>query len=53
MEGIEVVDGYDPMMYACCVKTTAEIELLKRATSVNELAVYHKDLGAGDDVAGI
>ena len=39
MESIEVADGYDPMMYARCVKTTAEIELLKRATSVNESAI--------------
>ncbi len=39
MEGIEVADGYDPMMYARCVKTTAEIKLLKRAISVNELAI--------------
>jgi len=39
MDGIEVVDGYDPMMYARCVKTDAEIELLKRATSVNEQAI--------------
>ncbi|MBT7181770.1 MAG: M24 family metallopeptidase [Acidiferrobacteraceae bacterium] len=39
MDNIEVADGYDPMMYARCVKTTSEIELLKRATSVNELAI--------------
>ena len=39
MESIEVVDGYDPMMYARCVKTDAEIELLKRATTVNEQAI--------------
>ena len=39
METIEVVDGYDPMMYARCVKTDVEIELLKRATTVNEDAI--------------
>ena len=39
MEAVEVVDGYDPMMYARCVKTDVEIELLKRATTVNEEAI--------------
>ena len=39
MEAVEVVDGYDPMMYARCVKTDVEIELLKRATTVNEKAI--------------
>ena len=39
METIEVVDGYAPMMYARCVKTDVEIELLKRATTVNEEAI--------------
>ena len=39
MEGVEVLDGYDPMMYARCVKTDVEIELLKRATTLNEEAI--------------
>ena len=39
MEGVELLDGYDPMMYARCVKTDVEIELLKRATTLNEEAI--------------
>ncbi|MEC8961488.1 MAG: M24 family metallopeptidase [Pseudomonadota bacterium] len=39
MEDVDVLDGYDPMMYARCVKTDVEIELLKRATTVNEEAI--------------
>ena len=39
MEDVDVLDGYDPMMYARCVKTNVEIELLKRATTVNEEAI--------------
>ena len=39
MEDVDVLDGYDPMMYARCVKTDVEIEFLKRATTVNEEAI--------------
>lgn len=39
IEGVEIADGYDPMMYARCVKTPLEIELLKRSTRLNEAAI--------------
>jgi Xaa-Pro aminopeptidase len=39
LEGVEAVDGYDPLMYARAVKTDAEIRLLERSTKLNEAAI--------------
>jgi Xaa-Pro aminopeptidase len=39
MEGMEVVDGYDPLMFARAVKTETELRLLKRSTRLNEAAI--------------
>jgi len=39
VEGVEVVDGYDPLMFARAVKTETEIALLERATRLNEAAI--------------
>jgi Xaa-Pro aminopeptidase len=38
-EGLEVADGYDPLMFARAVKTEAEMRLLERATALNEIAI--------------
>ena len=35
----EIVDGYDPLMYARAVKTEHEITLLERATRLNQTAI--------------
>jgi Xaa-Pro aminopeptidase len=39
MEGVEIVDGYDPLMYARSVKTRQEIGSLQRATRLNQMAI--------------
>jgi Xaa-Pro aminopeptidase len=39
MDEVEVADGYDPLMFARSVKTPAELELLARATRLNEAAI--------------
>src|SRR5918995_1278563 len=39
LEDLEVVDGYDPLMFARAVKTAAEMPLLERATALNEAAI--------------
>ena len=39
LDGLTVVDGYDPMMFARAIKTPAEHELLRRATRLNECAI--------------
>ncbi|MGH6814312.1 MAG: M24 family metallopeptidase [Hyphomicrobiaceae bacterium] len=39
VEGIEVVDGYDPLMFARAVKTETELALLQRSTRLNEAAI--------------
>lgn len=39
IEGMEVADGCDPLMFARAVKTETEIGLLERATRLNELAI--------------
>lgn len=39
LEGLEVVDGYDPLMFARAVKTEPELRLLERATQLNEAAI--------------
>lgn len=39
LEGLTVVDGYDPLMFARAVKTPPEMRLLERATRLNEAAI--------------
>jgi Xaa-Pro aminopeptidase len=39
LEGIEIADGYDALMYARAVKTEAELRLLERATQLNQAAI--------------
>lgn len=39
LEGVEAVDGYDPLMFARAVKTAPEIGLLERSTRLNEAAI--------------
>jgi Xaa-Pro aminopeptidase len=39
VEDMDVADGYDPMMFARAVKTDTELELLARATKLNEAAI--------------
>ena len=39
LEGLVVVDGYDPLMFARAVKTPTELRLLERATALNEAAI--------------
>jgi Xaa-Pro dipeptidase len=39
VEGLTVVDGYDPLMFARAVKTAPELRLLERATALNEAAI--------------
>ena len=39
LERVEIADGYDPLMHARAVKTPAELELLARATRLNEKAI--------------
>jgi Xaa-Pro aminopeptidase len=39
LEGLEVADGYDPLMYARAVKTPVELELLRRSTRLNQRAI--------------
>jgi Xaa-Pro aminopeptidase len=39
LQGIAVADGYDPMMFARAIKTPVELELIRRATRLNELAI--------------
>jgi Xaa-Pro aminopeptidase len=39
LEDLEVVDGYDPLMFARAVKGEAELRLLERATQLNEAAI--------------
>src|SRR5260370_5942983 len=38
-EGLNVADGYDPLMFARAVKTPTELRLLERATALNEAAI--------------
>jgi Xaa-Pro dipeptidase len=47
LEDLEVVDGYDPLMFARAVKTEAEMRLLERATQLNETAI-HRTVAAWD-----
>jgi Xaa-Pro dipeptidase len=39
MDGLEVADAYDSIMYARCVKTAFEIGKLKEATRINQSAI--------------
>jgi len=39
VEGMQLVDGYDPLMFARAVKTHAELLLLERSTRLNEMAI--------------
>jgi Xaa-Pro dipeptidase len=39
MERASVADGYDPMMFARSIKTPAELDLLRRATRLNQMAI--------------
>jgi len=40
VEGMQVVDGYDPLMFARAVKTETELRLLERSTRLNETAIH-------------
>ena len=39
LDGVEIADGCDPLMHARAVKTPVELELLARATRLNEKAI--------------
>jgi Xaa-Pro aminopeptidase len=39
IEGMQVADGYDPLMFARAVKTETELRLLERSTRLNETAI--------------
>jgi Xaa-Pro dipeptidase len=39
VDGMEIVDGYDPLMFARAVKTEVELRMLERATRLNEAAI--------------
>src|SRR5262249_39185373 len=39
VEGMQLFDGYDPLMFARAVKTDAELFLLERSTRLNEMAI--------------
>jgi Xaa-Pro aminopeptidase len=39
VEGMQVADGYDPLMFARAVKTDTELRLLERSTRLNEAAI--------------
>jgi Xaa-Pro aminopeptidase len=39
VDGLVVADGYDPMMFARSIKTPAELDLIRRATRLNETAI--------------
>jgi Xaa-Pro aminopeptidase len=41
IEGMQVQDGYDALMFARAVKTRAELSLLERSTRLNEAAIRH------------
>jgi Xaa-Pro dipeptidase len=38
-EGVTIADGYDPLMFARAIKTPTELDLLRRATRLNEAAI--------------
>jgi Xaa-Pro aminopeptidase len=39
IDGMTVADGYDPMMFARAIKTPVELDLIRRATRLNEAAI--------------
>jgi Xaa-Pro aminopeptidase len=39
IDGMTVADGYDPMMFARAIKTPVEMDLIRRATRLNEAAI--------------
>jgi Xaa-Pro dipeptidase len=39
LDGLAVADGYDPMMFARAIKTAVELDLIRRATRLNETAI--------------
>ncbi len=39
LSDIDVIDGYDPLMFARTVKTKAELPLIERATQLNQTAI--------------
>ena len=39
LERVNIADGYDPMMFARSIKTPVEMELIRRATKLNEAAI--------------
>ena len=39
LNNVEVIDGYDPLMFARAVKTEAELPLIERATRLNQTAI--------------
>lgn len=39
LERATVADGYDPMMFARSIKTPTELDLLRRATKLNQMAI--------------
>ena len=45
MDGIAVADGYDPMMFARSIKMPVELDLIRRATRLNEAAI-RKTIGS-------
>jgi len=47
IEGMEVANAYDPLMFARAVKTESEMRLLERATALNEAAI-RRTIGTWD-----
>jgi Xaa-Pro dipeptidase len=47
MDGLTVADGYDAMMFARSIKTPVELDLIRRATRLNEAAI-RKTVAAWD-----
>ena len=41
LDGIEVADGYDALMYARAVKSADELHLIERAQQINRRAIEH------------
>ena len=39
LNDVEVIDGYDPLMFARAVKTEVELSLIERATRLNQIAI--------------
>lgn len=39
LDGLSIGDGYDSMMFARAIKTPAEMDLIRRATKLNEAAI--------------